>query len=99
MKYGHLEKAIAENPEIGEARYYLGVCLMNSEDWAGASKLFTESIERDDSTTVCLYTRAVCRLYLEDMEGAAEDFKAVVERGDDPQLTEQASATLKSMGA
>ena len=96
---GHLEKAIAENPEIGEARYYLGVCLMNSEDWTGASKLFTESIERDDSTTVCLYNRAVCRLYLEDMEGAAEDFKAVVERGDDPQLTEQAAATLKSMGA
>ena len=71
---------------------------MNSEDWEGAISMFTESIGRDDCTTVCLYNRAICSLYKEDMDSAADDFMKVVRRGDDKELAVQAEAVLLSMG-
>ena len=100
-RYSEAEKyimsAMAEDPELEDTRYYLGICAMSLEDNEKAVKLFTESVERGESVTPSLYDRAVCRLNTGDISGAVSDLREVIARNDEPDLTQQARDLLDSI--
>lgn len=88
--------------ELGEAPegvlYYLGLCSASLGDNEEAVAYYSQSIERDELTSLCYYNRGVSYLQMEKMEEGLNDLIAVVQRNDDADATAAAEQLLGELG-
>lgn len=88
--------------ELGEAPegvlYYMGLCSASLGDNEEAVAYYSQSIERDELTSLCYYNRGVSYLQMEKLEEGLTDLITVMQRNDDADATAAAGQLLSELG-
>ena len=88
--------------ELGEAPegvlYYMGLCSASLGDNEEAVACYSQSIERDELTSLCYYNRGVSYLQMEKLEEGLTDLITVMQRNDDADATAAAEQLLSELG-
>lgn len=97
--------AKAEFLEIGDITkapagvlYYLGLCSASLGEQKEAIACYTQSIEKQQMVSLCLYNRGVAYLQLEKLEEGLTDLITVLQRNDDADASAAATALLTELG-
>lgn len=98
---GAIEQFLAIE-ELGEAPegvlYYLGLCSASLGENEKAVEYYTQSIEREELTSLCCYNRGVSYLQMEKLEEGLTDLITVLQRNDDEDATAAAKQLLSELG-
>lgn len=78
--------------------YYLGLCCASLGENEEAADYYTQSIEKQQMVSLCLYNRGVAYLQLEKLEEGLTDLITVLQRNDDADATAAAAALLQELG-
>lgn len=78
--------------------YYLGLCCASFGENEEAIKHYTQSIEKQQMVSLCLYNRGVSYLQLKKLEEGLTDLVTVLQRNDDADATAAAAVLLQELG-
>lgn len=78
--------------------YYMGLCSASLGDNEEAVACYSQSIERDELTSLCYYNRGVSYLQMEKLEEGLTDLITVMQRNDDADATAAAEQLLNELG-
>lgn len=88
--------------ELGEelegVLYYAGLCSASLGDNEEAVEIYSQSIERNELTSLCYYNRGVSYLRMEKLEEGLTDLITVLQRNDDADVTAAAEQLLSELG-
>ncbi len=78
----HFRQAIAEQPGMFMARYYLGISLYNQENYAEALSAYQELLQQSPYNVMVYYQIAKIHLVTEDYRSAVEEYRRLASRSD-----------------
>lgn len=91
--------AIEEQGEAPEGvLYYMGLCSASLGENEEAVEYYSQSIEREELTSLCYYNRGVSYLQMEKLEEGLTDLITVLQRNDDADATAAAKQLLSELG-
>ena len=78
--------------------YYIGLCCASLGQHQEAVQYYSDSIEKGQMVSLCLYNRAVSYFQLEKLEEGLTDLVNVLQRNDDADATAAATQLLEDLG-